>query len=146
MCLQDLRHMQRNNPAPSEAAGWYLHCRRRLVNWVANVCTRFSLKSLTVHVAVQHMDRGENSDSFFLRPLHRSPIHSRLVSQYILTGYLCPLSPVLDKSDWFSLLDWLQFSSRPQLRRPNSSASRWLPSCLLPRWRFECNLARTNMQ
>lgn len=50
--------MQRNNPLPSEAAGWYLHCRRRLVNWVANVCTRFSLKPLTVHVAVQHMDRG----------------------------------------------------------------------------------------
>mmetsp|Transcript_9806 Transcript_9806/g.19062 ORF Transcript_9806/g.19062 Transcript_9806/m.19062 type:complete len:307 (+) Transcript_9806:290-1210(+) len=57
MALSDLRIMQRNNPQPSEAAGWYLHCRKRLVNWVANVCNRFSLKPLTVHVAVQHMDR-----------------------------------------------------------------------------------------
>jgi len=55
--LADLRIMQRNNPQPNEGAAWYLQCRKRLVNWVANVCTRFSLKPLTVHVAVQHMDR-----------------------------------------------------------------------------------------
>ncbi len=59
-CKQVLRRLQRTNPpAENDAVYQYLNCRRRLVNWVANVCSKFKLKPLTVHVAVQHMDRGK---------------------------------------------------------------------------------------